>query len=409
EDETDRPESITVQLYQNNEKYEDEVTITPDDKGQWIYTFADLELFDADGNAYTYDVKEINVDEKYEAQEEVQWDAEENSFVITNVRTGTTEVSGEKTWKDTEETAERPESITVRLYADGEEVEEQIVEPNADDEWAYNFTSLAKYDEKGKEIEYLVTEDSVDGYLLLPLEKTDEGFDLINVRDGKTEVTVEKIWHGPVGEAVTINLLANGKESDSVDLTKDDWTHTFVNLDKYDSEGKEITYTVDEVKVENYSKDIAGDAAEGFTITNTHTGKVNVDVTKEWELYEEEAQAIEVDLLQNGDVINTVKLDEENKWKHTFEGLDEYDAEGKLYVYEVEEVDEIEGFEVDVSGDQAKGYVITNTEIVEQFPLEPGKTEVTVDKVWKGEAEEEVTIHLLEDGEKVDEVTLSEG
>src|SRR5699024_9676314 len=43
------------------------------------------------------------------------------------------------------------------------------------------------------------------------------------------------------------------------------------------------------------------------------------------------------------------------------------------------------------------------------FPLEPGKTEVTVDKVWKGEAEEEVTIHLLEDGEKVDEVTLSEG
>src|SRR5699024_2418638 len=81
EDETDRPESITVQLYQNNEKYEDEVTITPDDKGQWIYTFADLELFDADGNAYTYDVKEINVDEKYEAQEEVQWDAEENSFV----------------------------------------------------------------------------------------------------------------------------------------------------------------------------------------------------------------------------------------------------------------------------------------------------------------------------------------
>src|SRR5699024_11816964 len=42
-------------------------------------------------------------------------------------------------------------------------------------------------------------------------------------------------------------------------------------------------------------------------------------------------------------------------------------------------------------------------------PLEPGTTKVTVDKVWKGEAEDEVTIHLLADGDKVDEVTLSEG
>src|SRR5699024_597771 len=163
EDETDRPDSITVQLYQNDNEYEDAVTITPDDKGQWIYTFADLELFDADGNAYTYEVREINVDEKYEPQEEVQWDAEENSFVITNVRTDTTEVSGEKTWVDTEANADRPESITVRLYANGTEVGEQEVKPE-DNEWTYSFTDLPRFDEEGKEIGYMVTEDAVEGY-----------------------------------------------------------------------------------------------------------------------------------------------------------------------------------------------------------------------------------------------------
>src|SRR5699024_11781524 len=40
--------------------------------------------------------------------------------------------------------------------------------------------------------------------------------------------------------------------------------------------------------------------------------------------------------------------------------------------------------------------------------LEPSKTTVDVEKVWKGEKQDSVTIHLLADGEKVEEVVLSE-
>src|SRR5699024_11875848 len=39
--------------------------------------------------------------------------------------------------------------------------------------------------------------------------------------------------------------------------------------------------------------------------------------------------------------------------------------------------------------------------------LEPSKTTVDVEKVWKGEKQDSVTIHLLADGETVDEVVLS--
>ncbi|WP_352403981.1 Cna B-type domain-containing protein, partial [Kandleria vitulina] len=45
------------------------------------------------------------------------------------------------------------------------------------------------------------------------------------------------------------------------------------NLDKYDEEGQEITYSVNEEEVEDYSSRITGDTKNGFTITNTYQGE----------------------------------------------------------------------------------------------------------------------------------------
>src|SRR5699024_5681655 len=112
-------------------------------------------------------------------------------------------------------------------------------------------------------------------------------------------------------------------------------------------------------------------------------------------------------LLQNGEQINTVTLDENVDWTHAFDNLPAFDEEGIMYTYTVEEV-EIDGFDVEVTGDQNNGYTITNKEIVELKPLEPSTTSVDVEKVWKGEAQDAVTIHLLADGEKVDTVELSD-
>ena len=49
------------------------------------------------------------------------------------------------------------------------------------------------------------------------------------------------------------------------------WKHTWSGLDK-NAAGKAIEYTVKEVSVpDGYTSEVTGDAASGFTITNTHT------------------------------------------------------------------------------------------------------------------------------------------
>ena len=62
----------------------------------------------------------------------------------------------------------------------------------------------------------------------------------------------------------------------------DEWKYTFTNLPKYNEQGKEIVYTVDEAEISKfYTKTI-----EGTTITNTFTvpnEKVTLIVAKVWD------------------------------------------------------------------------------------------------------------------------------
>ena len=96
-----------------------------------------------------------------------------HKVVFTNIYKWIT-VEGKKTWvNDSEE--DRPESITVRLYANGEEVDSCVV--TAEDEWKYKFTDLDKYDEDFKEIEYTVSEDEVEKYTTAI-----DGYDITNTR-----------------------------------------------------------------------------------------------------------------------------------------------------------------------------------------------------------------------------------
>lgn len=86
-----------------------------------------------------------------------------------------------------------------------------------------------------------------------------------------TSVRVTKAWVGPEGGAVTVHLLADGTDTgQTLTLSSDnDWTGSFDGLSKHNADGSEIAYSVTEEPVENYTASITGDAASGFTITNT--------------------------------------------------------------------------------------------------------------------------------------------
>lgn len=96
----------------------------------------------------------------------------------------------------------------------------------------------------------------------------DNGFVITNTTE-KVSVLVSKKWIGTAADSVTVNLYADGKKVDSQKLSKDnDWQYTFKNLEKF-KDGNEIKYTVDEENLDGYTKEISGDAANGYVITNT--------------------------------------------------------------------------------------------------------------------------------------------
>lgn len=96
--------------------------------------------------------------------------------------------------------------------------------------------------------------------------------------EAKIDILVKKVWNdnndqdGKRPESITVKLLFNGSEGTTLTLSNENgWQGTFTGLDQYDDGGNEITYTIEEVKVEGYETSITGSAAEGFVITNTHT------------------------------------------------------------------------------------------------------------------------------------------
>ena len=84
---------------------------------------------------------------------------------------------------------------------------------------------------------------------------------------------VAKKWVGGEGGPVTVRLLADGADTgQALRLSGDGgWEGSFGGLPKR-AAGEEIAYTVAEDAVEGYSSEITGDAAGGFTVTNTKGG-----------------------------------------------------------------------------------------------------------------------------------------
>ena len=145
------------------------------------------------------------------------------------------------------------------------------------------------------------------------------GFTITNTNTEKVNVPVAKKWIGPKAGPVTVRLLADGADTGKTVTLSDanSWTNTFSGLDKYKADGTAIVYTVKEDDITNYTVAITGDAATGFTITNTNTEKVNIPVAKEW--IGPKAHTVTVHLLP--DVVDTGKtptLDEASNWTGTF-------------------------------------------------------------------------------------------
>jgi len=388
-----RPESITVNLLAGGTKV-DAQTVTA--ANGWKYSFTDLPKY-ANGKAIVYTITEEPV---------AGYTAKVDGYDVTNTHTPeTVDVSGSKTWNDAnDQDGKRPASITINLLADGVEIDEKTV--TAKNGWAWSFTGLPKYS-AGTEIVYTITEDAVAEYAT-----TVNGYDVINsYTPGKTSVTVTKVWDdandqdGKRPDSIAVQLYANGQKlGDAVTLNADNrWTYTWTGLDEK-AAGRTIAYTVDEVEVPaGYTKDITGDAAVGYTITNSHVPETTgVSGSKTWNDANDQdgkrPASITINLLANGEQIDSKTVTAKNGWAWNFTDLPKY-ADGQEIAYTITE-DTVEGYTTTVSG-----YDVTNS-------YTPGKTGVSVTKVWADGSDQdgirpaEISVQLYADGKELGEAVV---
>ncbi|MBR2661447.1 MAG: Cna B-type domain-containing protein [Clostridia bacterium] len=176
-----------------------------------------------------------------------------------------------KTWNDNNnKDKNRPGDITVRLYADGVEVDSHVI--TAAEGWKYTFTEKHRYqDDNRTEIVYSVNEDEVKMYA-----KEINGYNLVNHYQGRTkELTVVKVWkdnnnaQGTRPTSIYMTLNINGEKYKTVELNSENgWSATVKDVPAV-VDGKEPEYSWTEHAVIGYV--LTGATEQGNTMTFTNT------------------------------------------------------------------------------------------------------------------------------------------
>ncbi len=335
-----------------------------------------------------------------------------------------------KVWEDADnQDGIRPDQVRVQLYADGK-VSGDAVTLKKENNWAYTWEDIPKY-HAGTTTEIVYSVDEVktgvitgtDGpgtYAFAVTGDMAEGFTVTNTHTPvKTTVTVTKVWSdsnnqdGIRPSSVQVQLKANGADKgEPVTLDMgNSWKYTWENLLKYAGSTTAITYTVEEVTTAiitgtdgpgTYAYEVTGDAAKGFTVTNTHTPeKTEASVKKVWDdaNNQDGIRPTSVEVVLAGNDGNTYKVTmngeeepaptgtepagyEYEAWKAKFVNLPKY-HEGTLITYACTETETsvITGtdgpgtYAYTVTGNATAGFTVTNTHT-------PETTTATVTKVW---------------------------
>ena len=210
-----------------------------DNPNTWTFAYTGLPNYDANGNQYTYRVREV-VPEGYTLQNpkadgepgEVEKTGDMYHFI--NVLTEKVQISGQKVWKGGVGTTELTLKLERRLYnRTPEDTWTEVTgatptwtKPEDSDTWTYTYNDLSKYNENGVLYEYRVREVVPDGYEAgytsgqvtdtIPSTPVD-GLKITNYKDGA--LTVLKTVSGNRGDQ-------NKDFTFTVQLTGESWAGT---------------------------------------------------------------------------------------------------------------------------------------------------------------------------------------
>ncbi len=267
-----RPTVLKVALLKNGTKHSE---VTLNEANGWTATVKNLPVKDGTtDNVYTWEEDANALPQGYTLK------SQSTSGTVTTITNSHTPVQivlkVVKSWDDAGAENNRPSVLTVKLLADGSEV--QSFDLTEADGWTASAT-VPKY-KNGSEISYSWTEGSMpDGYTLLSSQVSADGLTttITNTYDlsrEKTSATVKKVWDD--------NNNADQKRPASIEFTlsngtvvtlseANNWEQKVDNLPKFDSAGNKITYTWTEGSMPaEYSKTGEDVSADGLTTTFTN-------------------------------------------------------------------------------------------------------------------------------------------
>ncbi len=287
-----------------------------------------------------------------------------------------------KVWEDdSNRDGRRPESLTVKLFAD--EIERLELELSEANGWQ-RAIEVPVYS-AGRAIRYEWKESGVAGYT--SQVETDEESHITTFTNthipAVTERSIQKVWDdeenqdGVRPESLTVYLLADGEVAQEITLSEaNGWRYDATDLPVFQN-GKAISYSWDEEHLAAYPTRNKATNGTLTTFTNAHTPETtSLSVTKVWNDSENQdgirPQRLEVALLANSTEVDRVTLSAANSWSATVEDLPVF-AGGSRIVYTWDE-GELEGYTLSAVTN-GTATVLTNTHETEE-------TVATIVKVW---------------------------
>ena len=396
ENATDIPEDVTINLLRDGEKIDS--TVTNAEMG-WFYCFLDVVAQDTDGTPYSFSVEQepaTGFIAKYTDGETVSYTPKEGLFDIINVN-NKNNIEGTVFWDKGERL---PEQVMVKLLQNGEEYKTKEV--TKDDNWKYVFENVPLYDKEGKEYSYSIAQEELEGFETQYTNSSKNGlsikfnekcetegveFDWIEVYynvNGKTycagrwggkdfagkELLIpsrdfylyfhsddyEDKWYGlaidSITEADCLDILGTVKNLPSgmtaTELTGNNYPET--NHKNYGNK-KDLFWHYT-------SGETSDEPKEGFFNIENKDTRLEISSAIVWEGEGDKPDSITVDLLRNGEVIESVETTEAKNWEYRFSGLPRADKDGNQYSYSVQQ-QELWGWDTTYTKEATNGLRIT--------------------------------------------------
>ena len=379
----------------------------PENSNVWS-TKVSLQKYDQDGRLIVYSAEEKETPKFYTKSE--------NGTKVTNKFVGdettTKDIKITKKWEDNNNKAKkRPQSVKFIISSDvlDFKYEETLSEgKSTSNEWTKTI-KVRKYDDNANEINYKVDEVEVNTGDLYFYTKNINNDTLtitnkFSVPNEKVTVKVNKEWEDEKHEdkrpdkiKFVLTSKVGNEEAKYVDEkvrdVKTEDNFGFAELPKYNENGDEISYDVNEVEVNDNDlffykseKEVIGE--NNFQFTNTFrvpTGEENeqdITITKVWDDngYKEKTRPNYVTLTLNENDYNVAPKDGDtnitsDEWTLTIPNQAIYNENGDEIEYKVEE--KTENIPANYESSQVNDLTIKNTYV------EPDEKEtITLRKVW---------------------------